>query len=266
MYNSILHNPIYMAPEKVGKLHWSHLRVHSFLFSLRVIIMVWKIKLPDTDANIFLLIKLQSSPRIVEEWHIKNSKSSNFLHCRSLIWKAAWIPKAVASGTPSVKNHRYLTIKGLALKRILCFFFFFFKIQMKSTWFAVWHQRDQLVFSLVHLIIVSGERYRNISLAYRSSSSSSSPVSRTKKMSVHNFKIRSTLGSSSNMIEWEIPLKNSRTNFPTTRTTDAYSPMMLKSKNGKSSNHTLKKGQSSERELIYTANCSLSAEWTLIYN
>lgn len=104
---------------------------------------------------------------------------------------------------------------------------------MKSTWFAVWHQRDQLVFSLVHLIIVSGERYRKISLAYRSSSSSSSPVSRTKKMSVHNFKIRSTLGSSSNMMEWEIPLKNSRTNFPITRTTDAYSPMMLKRKKGK---------------------------------
>lgn len=181
----------------------------------------------------FLLIKLQSSPQIVEEWHIKNNKSFNLLHCWSLIWKAARIPKAVASRIPSVKNHCYPTIKGLALERILCFFSFSFKIQIEPTWFAVWHQRDQLVFSLVHLIMVSGERYRNISLAYRSSSSSSSPVSRTRKMSVHSFRIRSTLGSSSNMMEWEIPLKNSRTNFPITRTTEAYSPIMLKRKKGR---------------------------------
>lgn len=91
-------------------------------------------------------------------------------------------------------------------------------------------QLDYFVFSLVHLIIVSGERYRNISLAYKSSSSSNSPVSRTKKISVHSFRIRSTLGSSSNIIEWEIPLKNSRTNFPITSTTEAYKPMILQKK------------------------------------
>lgn len=38
-------------------------------------------------------------------------------------------------------------------------------------------------FSRVHLIMVSGDRYRKMSLAYSSSSSSSSRVSRTKKIS-----------------------------------------------------------------------------------
>lgn len=38
----------------------------------------------------------------------------------------------------------------------------------------------------VHLISVSGERYKNISLANRASSRSSSPLSRTKQMSRHS--------------------------------------------------------------------------------
>lgn len=46
-------------------------------------------------------------------------------------------------------------------------------------------------------------------------------------MSVHSLRMRSTQGSSSNIMEWLIPLKNSRTNFPITKTTDAYNPMML---------------------------------------
>lgn len=56
-------------------------------------------------------------------------------------------------------------------------------------------------FSRVHLIMVSGERYKKMSLAYSSSSSSSSRVSRTRKMSWHSFRMRSTHGSSSNMME-----------------------------------------------------------------
>lgn len=54
----------------------------------------------------------------------------------------------------------------------------------------------------------------------------------TRKMSVHSLRIRSTQGSSSNMMEWLIPLKNSLTNFPITRTTDAYNPMMLQETGG----------------------------------
>lgn len=46
-------------------------------------------------------------------------------------------------------------------------------------------------------------------------------------MSVQSFRIRSTQGSSSNIIEWEISLKKPRTNFPITRTTDTYNPMIL---------------------------------------
>lgn len=49
----------------------------------------------------------------------------------------------------------------------------------------------------------------------------------TRKMSVQSLRMRSTHGSSSNMMEWLIPLKNSLTNFPMTSTTEAYSPMML---------------------------------------
>lgn len=50
----------------------------------------------------------------------------------------------------------------------------------------------------------------------------------TRKMSVHSLRIRSTQGSSSNMMEWLIPLKNSLTNFPITRTTEAYNPIILR--------------------------------------
>lgn len=49
----------------------------------------------------------------------------------------------------------------------------------------------------------------------------------TRKMSVQSFRMRSTQGSSSNMMEWEISLKNPRTNFPITKTTDTYRPMIL---------------------------------------
>lgn len=49
----------------------------------------------------------------------------------------------------------------------------------------------------------------------------------TRKMSVQSLRMRSTQGSSSNMMEWLMPLKNSRTNFPITKTTEAYNPMML---------------------------------------
>ena len=49
-------------------------------------------------------------------------------------------------------------------------------------------------------------------------------------MSVHSLRMRSTQGSSSNIMEWLIPLKNSRTNFPITKTTEAYNPMMLQGK------------------------------------
>lgn len=127
------------------------------------------------------------------------------------------------------KFHGYPITKGLALQRKLCFK----KKSDEVILICNVNPKDQFVFSLVHLIIVSGERYRNINLEYRSSSSSSSPVSRTKKISVHSFRMRSTLGSSSNMMEWEIPLKNSRTNFPITRTTEAYNPMMLQTKKEK---------------------------------
>lgn len=64
------------------------------------------------------------------------------------------------------------------------------------------------------------------------SSSSISPVSRTTKMSVQSFKTRSTQGSSSNMMDLEIPLKNSLTNFPMTSTTDMYRPTILKKRSG----------------------------------
>lgn len=60
------------------------------------------------------------------------------------------------------------------------------------------------------------------------SSSSISPVSRTTKMSVQSLSTRSTHGSSSNIMDLEIPLKNSLTNFPTTSTTDMYNPTILK--------------------------------------
>lgn len=49
----------------------------------------------------------------------------------------------------------------------------------------------------------------------------------TRKMSVQSFRMRSTQGSSSNMMEWDISLKKPRTNFPMTRTTDTYRPMIL---------------------------------------
>lgn len=39
--------------------------------------------------------------------------------------------------------------------------------------------------------------------------------------------MRSTQGSSSNMMEWDISLKKPRTNFPMTKTTDTYRPMIL---------------------------------------
>lgn len=74
--------------------------------------------------------------------------------------------------------------------------------------------------SRVHLIMVSGDLYKKISFAKSCSSRSISPASLTRKMSVQSFRIRSTLGSSSNMMECEIPLKSSRINFPMTRTTD----------------------------------------------
>ena len=46
-------------------------------------------------------------------------------------------------------------------------------------------------------------------------------------MSVQSFRMRSTQGSSSNIMECEISLKNPRTNFPITSTTDTYRPMIL---------------------------------------
>lgn len=49
----------------------------------------------------------------------------------------------------------------------------------------------------------------------------------TRKMSVQSFRMRSTQGSSSNMMECEISLKKPRTNFPMTKTTDKYRPMIL---------------------------------------
>jgi len=52
----------------------------------------------------------------------------------------------------------------------------------------------------------------------------------TRKISVQSFRMRSTQGSSSNMMEWEISLKKPRTNFPMTKTTDTYRPMILKRK------------------------------------
>lgn len=76
--------------------------------------------------------------------------------------------------------------------------------------------------------MVSGDRYKKMSFSNICSSSSNSPVSRTTKMSVHSFSTRSTFGSSSNMMERDIPLKNSRTNLPITSTTDMYKPTMLR--------------------------------------
>ena len=49
----------------------------------------------------------------------------------------------------------------------------------------------------------------------------------TRKMSVQSLRMRSTQGSSSNMMECEISLKKPRTNFPMTKTTDTYRPMIL---------------------------------------
>lgn len=46
-------------------------------------------------------------------------------------------------------------------------------------------------------------------------------------MSVQSFRMRSTQGSSSNMMECDISLKKPRTNFPMTKTTDTYKPMIL---------------------------------------
>lgn len=61
----------------------------------------------------------------------------------------------------------------------------------------------------------------------------------TRKMSVHSFRIRSTQGNSSNIMECEISLKKPRTNFPMTRTTETYKPMILAQKErGQRSNRT----------------------------
>lgn len=46
-------------------------------------------------------------------------------------------------------------------------------------------------------------------------------------MSWHSLRMRSTHGSSSNMMECEISLKKLRTNLPMTSTMDTYSPMIL---------------------------------------
>lgn len=54
----------------------------------------------------------------------------------------------------------------------------------------------------------------------------------TRKMSVQSFRIRSTQGNSSNIMECEISLKKPRTNFPMTRTTETYKPMILEQKEG----------------------------------
>lgn len=53
-------------------------------------------------------------------------------------------------------------------------------------------------------------------------------ASLTRKMSVQSFRMRSTQGSSSNMMECDISLKKPRTNLPMTKTTDTYKPMILR--------------------------------------
>lgn len=49
----------------------------------------------------------------------------------------------------------------------------------------------------------------------------------TRKISVQSFRMRSTQGNSSNIMECDISLKKPRTNFPMTKTTDTYKPMIL---------------------------------------
>lgn len=83
---------------------------------------------------------------------------------------------------------------------------------------------------LVHLISVWGDRYRNISFANRSSSSASSLLSRTMKMSRHSLSTLSTFGISSNMMRYDMDVKNRRTNLPTNQTKPTYSPIILKQK------------------------------------
>lgn len=90
-------------------------------------------------------------------------------------------------------------------------------VKYKSYWF----------FWRVILIMVSGERYKKMSFSNSCSSISISPVSRTMKISLHSLSTRSTHGSSSYMMDRDIPVKNSRTNLPTTRTTDMYRPTIL---------------------------------------
>lgn len=85
-------------------------------------------------------------------------------------------------------------------------------------------------FWWVILIMVSGERYRKMSLSNSCSSISISPASRTTKMSLHSLSTRSTHGSSSYMMDRDMPVKNSRTNLPMTSTTDMYIPTMLQHK------------------------------------
>ena len=81
---------------------------------------------------------------------------------------------------------------------------------------------------LVHFIKVSGDLYKNISFANKSSSNLSSLLSRTMYISKHNFNMRSTFGTSSNIIRYEIEVKKSRTNLPINQTKPTYRPIILK--------------------------------------
>ena len=71
-----------------------------------------------------------------------------------------------------------------------------------------------------NLRAVSGERYRKMSLAYRSSSSLNSHISRTRYMSRHSSMILSTCGSSRNIMVMYWPVLDSRSKRPIKRMND----------------------------------------------
>lgn len=68
--------------------------------------------------------------------------------------------------------------------------------------------------------MVSGERYRKMSLAYSFFFSFSFRVFRIRKMFWYSLRMRFTYGSFSNMMECEISLKKSRTNLSMISTMD----------------------------------------------
>lgn len=80
----------------------------------------------------------------------------------------------------------------------------------------------------VHLILVSDERYTKMSLAYRSSSSLNSCISRTRYTSRQSCRMLSTYGNSKYVILSAKPVVLSLRIRPIKRMNVTYSPMILK--------------------------------------